>query len=166
MSNPSQADQIRYVLRTELPFYCSTRPRLFSFLDDKYLSLLAPICVYWISASFFHLLDISGLKCIERYRIHESVADKSKNKVSLGNVIRCIILQQIIQTVLGVAVMYWDPVETPSLAKHAYDIQTLHQLTSTAIDRLGFQTNEARMYELATWMYWWAWPAVQMIMAL
>lgn len=162
MSNTTEADRVQYALRAELPFYCSMRPRLFSLLDDKYLSLLAPICVYWVFASFFHLLDISGLRCIERYRIHESPAEKRRNKVSLKSVIRSIVLQQVIQTVLGIAVMYWEAEETPSLAKHAYSIQSL-QTTLSTFDPQGANL---RTYELAAWIYWWVWPALQLVIAL
>lgn len=86
------------------------RTHLLPIMSDDVLLLLAPIIGYWSYATFFHLIDVYELA--EKYRIHPSEEEESRNKVTLSEVLKGVILQHIIQTLLGYAFSYFDPVST------------------------------------------------------
>lgn len=76
-------------------------------ISDGTLALLAPIIAYWSYATFFHIIDVYQLA--EKYRIHPSEEEESRNRVSLKNVIRDVIVQHFFQTIVGYTVVALDP---------------------------------------------------------
>lgn len=85
----------------------TTRPSLITGISDEMLALILPIIGYWSYASFFHIIDVYELA--EKYRIHPSQEEESRNKVSLPEVVKGVIIQHIIQTILGISVSYFEP---------------------------------------------------------
>ena len=69
---------------------------------------------------FFHIIDVYELA--EQYRIHPS-EEKSRNKVTLHEVVRDVIFQHIIQTIAGFAVYCIDPIP-----KTGYELYTMWNL--------------------------------------
>lgn len=102
-----------------LPSYSLTpRPSLIPGVSDTLLQLLAPVIAYWAVSLFFHVLDTYDL-CAQ-YRLHTPVEVLQRNKVSRFEVVRDVIIQQIIQTAFGLAIAAFDPVET--VGREQYDV--------------------------------------------
>src|SRR5579859_1143932 len=79
--------------------------RILPFMSDKLLSLFLPLAIYWLYAGFFHLVSIYKVPLFEKYRIRTAYEVETKNKVTLGEVIRGVLLQQLLQTLLGLLVV-------------------------------------------------------------
>lgn len=99
------------------------KPDLIPGLPDGVLALIAPIAAYWLYASFFHIIDVYELA--EKYRIHPSEEEQSRNKASLAEVIQDVVLQHIIQTVVGYAVYRLDP--TPMTGDEVFQVWKIKQ---------------------------------------
>lgn len=102
-----------------LPSYTLTpRPSLIPGISDVLLQLISPIVAYWVVSLFFHILDVYNF--FAQYRLHTPAEVLKRNHVSRYEVFRDVIIQQIIQTVFGLAVAYFDPPEM--VGKETYDI--------------------------------------------
>lgn len=119
---------LNFSLMLSEPSYYSTnnltltkKPDLISGIPDGITALIAPIVVYWSYSMFFHVIDVYELA--EKYRIHPSEDELKRNKVTLHEVVRDVILQHIIQTIVGLVVFYFDP--TPMTG---YEYYTMWQL--------------------------------------
>ena len=152
------------------PIYYSPRPSLLSWVSDKDLSLLAPIVIYWGASLIFHLIDISELPYFEKYRIHEPEEVKKRNRVTIRTVIIAVVIQQIVQTGLG---LYWLD-EADSIREvfrdHRRDLQVYAEwISRAAFAILGPKNgNKVLRYcgaELTSWTYWWGIPNVQFVWA-
>ncbi|OZJ04064.1 hypothetical protein BZG36_04656 [Bifiguratus adelaidae] len=84
------------------------RPLLLPFSDQQ-LAVLSPIVVYWVYSLFFHVLTHLEIPWLEKYRIHDP-EELKKNKVSVGQVLRGVLLQQVLQTILGFLFVEDEPV--------------------------------------------------------
>ncbi|KAE9400354.1 sphingosine hydroxylase [Gymnopus androsaceus JB14] len=133
------------------PFYHSAQPTLIDGIPDPILTLAGPILAYWSSSLFFHSLDISDWKWLEKYRIHESAETQTRNLVSRTQVIWAVIFQQVVQTVLG---LFW-------LSDH-YDGD--HVLAMHRIAR--FFGTDILLHSLAYSIYWWVIPSAQLLFAM
>jgi sphinganine C4-monooxygenase len=87
--------------------------RVLPFMSDSALALVAPLVVYWVYSLFFHFLSKAEIPWVERYRIHEP-EEMKRNKVSVKQVIQGVVLQQVLQTILGILVL--DDEETSATA--------------------------------------------------
>jgi sphinganine C4-monooxygenase len=87
-------------------------------VSDAVLQLVAPVFAYWAVSLFFHILDTYDL--CSQYRLHTPAEVLKRNHVTRYEVVRDVIIQQIIQTVFGLALASLDPVET--IGKEDYDI--------------------------------------------
>lgn len=102
-----------------LPSYTlSVREPLISPIPDNYLALILPIVAYWGMSMIYHFLDVNNY--FERYRLHTPAELLKRNRVTRWEVVRDVVLQQIIQTLAGMAVAYFDPVET--VGREEYDV--------------------------------------------
>ena len=79
-------------------------PRLVPSLSDFHLSLVLPVLAYWLMSLIFHLISTYNL--FSKYRLHTPEEFKTRNRVTVGEVLRSIILQQTIQTALGLWLGY------------------------------------------------------------
>jgi len=93
-------------------------PALISFIPDFYLSLIIPIAAYWITSLFFHFIDVYDVW--PQYRLHTPAEILNRNHVSRYEVARDVIIQQIIQTIVGAALGLTEPEEM--MGKEDYDI--------------------------------------------
>lgn len=102
-----------------LPAYTLTpRPPLLAPIPDNVVALILPIIAYWALSMVYHYIDVYDL--FPQYRLHTPAEVLKRNHVSRWEVVRDVILQQIIQTMAGMAVSYFDPVEC--IGKEEYDV--------------------------------------------
>lgn len=94
------------------------KPNVIEGIPDGILALIAPIIAYWTYSTFFHLIDVYELA--EKYRIHPSEEELLRNKASLSEVVQDVILQHVIQTIVGYAVYKIDP--TPTTGHELYQM--------------------------------------------
>lgn len=93
-----------------LPTYTLTpRPPLVAPIPDNILSLILPIIAYWSLSMIYHLIDVYDL--FPQYRLHTPAELSKRNHVTRWDVVRDVILQQVVQTIAGIAVAYFDPEE-------------------------------------------------------
>lgn len=74
-------------------------PPLLSYISDLWLSLMLPIVGYWALSLFFHYIDVYDVW--PQYRLHTPAEISSRNRASRYEVLRDVIIQQIIQTIVG-----------------------------------------------------------------
>lgn len=88
------------------------------FIPDNISTLLFPIVAYWVVSMFFHWIDVNDY--FSQYRLHTPAEVLKRNHVTRWDVVRDVVIQQLIQTAFGLAIGYWEPVEFSG--KEEYDI--------------------------------------------
>ncbi|KAL1406827.1 Sphingolipid C4-hydroxylase sur2 [Vanrija albida] len=151
------------------PFYHTTRPHIFDFISDRYLALAAPVLVYWVLSTVFHALDTLELPYFEARRIHDSAETKAKNRAGFWQVIRAVLFQQFIQTLVG---LLWVDSDDEILAHQVNvdHVAAMRFITPRVADlvlllvgpKYGVKLLESRGHEIVNWVYWWGIPIVQM----
>lgn len=102
-----------------LPHYdLEPRPDLLSWCPDFWLSLLAPVAVYWLMSLLFHVVD--ALDLFPSYRLHTPEEITRRNHASRYEVARDVVIQQVIQVATGAVLQLADPPEY--VGKDGYDI--------------------------------------------
>ncbi|KAK7205582.1 sphinganine hydroxylase [Myxozyma melibiosi] len=104
-------------------FELHERARLVPIMEDKYLALFLTVAIYWVASCFFHLIDAYDL--LPQYRIHTPAEVTSRNKVTVYEVMRDVLLQQVVQTIVGITITYFDPPDYTGM--EAYEIWLLAQ---------------------------------------
>jgi sphinganine C4-monooxygenase len=93
-------------------------PYLIPGFSDKYLTLALPVIAYWAVSGMFHIIDTLDL--FPHYRLHTPAEILKRNHATRWEVFRDVILQQIIQTIVGVVL---SATEGPDMCgKEEYDI--------------------------------------------
>lgn len=93
-------------------------PPLIPGLQDQYLTLALPIIAYWGVSMLFHLIDTYDL--FPHYRLHTPAEVLKRNHVSRWDVFRDVIIQQIVQTAVGLALGAIE--DAPMQGKEGYDV--------------------------------------------
>jgi sphinganine C4-monooxygenase len=146
-----------------IPFYYSHKTSLFAAFPDQYLALALPIFAYWSLSLFFHYLDISGWKWLERYRIHESSEVKARNIATRSQVAWAVLLQQVIQTLLGLLWLSGRPRAT----NHLQNMQGISIKLGPLLGwSMGGTNSEVVMHDLVYFVYWWSIPILQFLAAM
>lgn len=102
-----------------LPSYDLTpRPNLLGPISDKVLVIILPTFAYWVVSLFFHYIDVNDY--LPQYRLHTPAEVLKRNRVSRGDVVRDVILQQIIQAIVGFILGLTEPDEF--LGKDNYNV--------------------------------------------
>ncbi|KAG1723727.1 fatty acid hydroxylase superfamily-domain-containing protein [Suillus paluster] len=153
----------------KIPFYFSLRPNLFDGIPDTYVAVAAPVLAYWFMSLIFHCLDISSWKWLDKYRIHESEEVKSRNLATYWEVIRAVIIQHVMQTMLGLAWLT-EPPEI-SVARCQSQMEDLGRTLILVLrflmgEETGMKFLDLRGPEMTHWLYWWGIPVVQILFAL
>ena len=125
-------------------FIETTRPSLIPGVSDVLLQLLLPIVAYWTVSIFFHILDTNDI--LSQYRLHTPAELTKRNHVSRYEVVRDVIIQQIIQTIFGLTVAAFDPPEMTgkddyNVAVWALRLRSLQTLIPQALAVLGIDSN-------------------------
>ena len=143
------------------PLYYSPKEHLVDGIPDPILTVTSPVIAYWFLSMFFHGLDVSGWKWLEKYRIHESEEAKQRNVVSRSRVIGAVIFQQVIQTVLGLA---W--VEETRIFNHAERIRDIGAFLRPILTQYLGEWGRAIIPRVIHLTYWWFIPAAQFAFAM
>lgn len=115
----SMANTTSYYELPPLPDYTlKPLPPLISGIPDEYLTLALPIIAYWGVSMLFHCID--ELDLFPQYRLHTPAEVLKRNHVSRWDVFRDVILQQIIQTIVGIGLTFTEP--PPVFGKEDYDV--------------------------------------------
>jgi len=93
-------------------------PPLVPWASDAVLALVLPIAGYWIVSLAYHLIDVYEL--FSQYRLHTPAEVLKRNHVTRYEVFRDVIVQQVIQTIAGLALSWWD--EQATFGKADYDV--------------------------------------------
>ncbi|KAI9737721.1 MAG: hypothetical protein M1818_005725 [Claussenomyces sp. TS43310] len=102
-----------------LPSYTlSPVPAFLPFISDFYLSLLFPVAAYWVLSLFFHYADTYDVW--PQYRLHTPAEILKRNHATRYEVARDVIVQQIIQTVVGAVLGLSEPDDMRG--KESYDV--------------------------------------------
>ncbi|TBU60920.1 sphingosine hydroxylase [Dichomitus squalens] len=154
------ASQLRY-LSNHHPVYYTPRVELLPGFADHLFALAVPIIGYWVFSLFFHCLDISNLRWLDKYRIHESAEVKSRNLVTRTDVILAVIFQHIIQTLVGI---WWvEEKPTGSQVDHVANMLQLAPTLARGVtlvfgEEAGAQLLAERGADGLYTLYWWAIP--------
>ena len=102
-----------------LPSYQLTPlPSLLPPIPDKLLTLLLPIVAYWALSMFFHWIDTNDY--FPQYRLHTPAEVAKRNKVSRWEVVRDVVIQQVVQTAVGWVLGMTEPDDF--FGKEEYDV--------------------------------------------
>jgi len=100
------------------PYTLKLLPPLVSGIADEYLTLALPVIAYWAVSMIYHFIDEWDI--FPQYRLHTPEELSKRNRVSRWDVFKDVVLQQIIQTIVGLALTMFDG---PSqIGKEEYDI--------------------------------------------
>ncbi|KAF2860218.1 C4-hydroxylase [Piedraia hortae CBS 480.64] len=90
-----------------LPRYSLTPlPPVIPGVADPILALALPVVAYWVVSLVFHAIDMWDL--FPQYRLHTPAEVLKRNHVSRWEVLRDVVVQQIIQTAVGLALTYTE----------------------------------------------------------
>lgn len=149
------------------PFYYYPHESLLPFLSDKYLSLMGPIVVYWGISLWFMFLDTIQLPFFEKYRLHEPEEVLKRNRVSASKVVAMVLLQQVIQTILGALVLEdEETVHKQVFADHGEQMRKLgvhlaRFVCGTVGYKAGLRILDQVGVQAVQWLYWWGLPIAQ-----
>jgi sphinganine C4-monooxygenase len=157
----------------QAPFYHAARPHLLSWISDRYLALAGPVIAYWVLSFIFHLIDTAQLPYFESKRIHESPEVLARNKATVGQVVKAVFVQQVLQTILGYVwledneTILKREVNVDHLGGMAGMVPAVANLTILALgQRTGEQVLKTHGADLVRWTYWWGLPIIRMLFAL
>ena len=91
---------------------------LSSWVSDAFIQAALPVLGYWIVSLFFHTIDVYDL--YPQYRLHTPAEVLKRNHVTRYEVLRDVILQQIVQIVASFSLSVFD--EAPSTGKADFDV--------------------------------------------
>ncbi|KAH7066943.1 fatty acid hydroxylase superfamily-domain-containing protein [Paraphoma chrysanthemicola] len=91
---------------------------LSSWASDAFIQAALPVVGYWIVSLIFHAIDVLDL--FPQYRLHTPAEVLKRNHVSRYEVLRDVVLQQIIQIIASFSLSLFD--EAPSTGKADYDV--------------------------------------------
>jgi sphinganine C4-monooxygenase len=112
-----------------LPSYVLTpRASIVPGISDTLLQLLLPIVAYWAVSLAFHALDTYDI--FPQYRLHTPAEVLKRNHVSRYDVVKAVVIQQILQTATGLLIATMDPIEMTG--KQAYDVAVWASRTRAA----------------------------------
>ena len=102
-----------------LPEYTlKLRPDLLPPIPDKLLTVFGPTIAYWVLSLFFHWIDINDY--FPQYRLHTPAEVAKRNRASRWEVVRDVVIQQVVQTVVGYGLGLTEPDDY--VGKEQYDI--------------------------------------------
>ena len=97
-------------------------------IPDQIFVVAVPIVAYWVLSMFFHIIDVYDL--FPQYRIHTPAELLKRNRVSRWEVVRDVLIQQVIQFGVGILLGVTEPDEM--VGKEEYDIAVWARRIRTA----------------------------------
>ncbi|KAL4943556.1 hypothetical protein BDV06DRAFT_189596 [Aspergillus oleicola] len=102
-----------------LPAYTlAPRPSLVNGIPDNILALILPVVAYWAVSMLFHAIDVYDL--FPQYRLHTPAEVLTRNRASRWDVVRDVVLQQVVQTIAGLIMALFD--EQEYMGREEYDV--------------------------------------------
>lgn len=154
-----------------VPFYYTDKPSLIAGVPDKLVALLSPVVGYWVLSILFHALDTWGenWEWLKPYRIHESEEVRSKNLVTKWQVIKTVLVQHAVQTLLGYLALEGDEVVVTDHKAQMVRLSPI--LVQGSLLWLGDPlVAQAKLEKygptIIHFVYWWLIPTAQIIFAL
>ena len=108
------------------PSYTLPPPHLYprlpmsSHISDFHLTLLLPVLTYWLTALFWSIISYCDIW--SSYRIHTPAELESRNRVTVPQVLRSILGQQLFQTAWGLFLGYYVLGTQEMVGSEDYDI--------------------------------------------
>lgn len=99
-------------------YHLTPLPPLLPPIPDKLLTLLLPIVAYWGLSLFFHWIDTKDY--FPQHRLHTPAEVSKRNRVSRWEVVRDVVIQQVVQTAVGWVLGMTEPDDF--FGKEEYDI--------------------------------------------
>ena len=99
-------------------YHLTPLPSLLPPIPDKLLTLLLPIVAYWGLSMFFHWIDTKDY--FPQYRLHTPAEVEKRNRVSRWEVVRDVVIQQVVQTAVGWVLGMTEPDDF--FGKEQYDV--------------------------------------------
>ena len=99
-------------------YHLTPLPPLVAPIPDKLFTLLLPIAAYWGLSMFFHWIDVKDY--FSKYRLHTPAEVLKRNHVSRWEVVRDVLIQQVVQTVVGTLLGMTEPDDF--FGKEEYDV--------------------------------------------
>ena len=150
--------------RISFPFYYSQKSHLIDGVPDYILAMAAPVIAYWCLSLYFHALDMSGWKWLEKYRIHDSEEVQAHNLATRSQVVWAVILQQVIQTALGLISLEDDSMHVINHAQQLRRVAFLQD--SLAFTTFGERITPSILVHATNFLYWWGIPMLQFLGAM
>ncbi|KAI9695783.1 MAG: Sphingolipid C4-hydroxylase sur2 [Candelina mexicana] len=155
-------------------------PPLVAPLPDKYTLLLLPVVAYWTLSLTFHFCDTNNI--LSKYKLHTPAEFLRRNRVSVHDVVKEVLTQHVMQTILGGIIAYFEPdemagCEDRDIAAWALSISSvlknlaplLAATATTVIPATKFSSLNvsATTFDvlLAKSLYWFLIPAFQYVLA-
>jgi len=166
---PSAGGLETNLLSSAIPFYFAARKDLVAGIPDAVLSLVAHHIVYWALSVVFDILDHSGWKWLDRYRVHDPDGSKPHNLATRSQVVFSVVAQQVMQTGLGLT--FLEEVPHISLFRCEKELEAVEGAL-LGFAQLRFIPNllvsmlALHKSEIAYWLYWWIIPISQLILAM
>lgn len=154
---------------TDVPFYHTDRLDIIPGIPDTTLALVAPVLAYWFLSLIFHVLDVSEWKWLDRYRIHESAEVKSRNLATRSQVVLAVIIQQVIQTILGYLWVDEKPLVTPAIRRQQMEfvgVWVIKFILTLFGKEMGCKLLQVKGSNLVYFIYWWGIPITQFVIAM
>lgn len=152
------------------PFYHYDRAEVYPGISDRYMSILAPFITYWVASLFFQTIDSLNLPFFEQHRLHEPEEVKTKNRVTVRQVVVAVLFQQFVQTLLGIVWLEDDDPAYGPMRDHAEAVGWYHAVLAKAAvsvlgGAMGSEVIKGYGASAASWVYWWGVPTVQLFFA-
>lgn len=117
---------------------------MISGVPDYVVQMTAPVIAYWVVSLIFHVLDEADL--FPQYRLHTPAEISKRNKVTRWEVLRDVVVQQIIQTLFGIFLAYFDPPEMVGREDHdiavwALRLRSLQSVVPYALNAVGIDSS-------------------------
>lgn len=139
-----------------IPTYTALRPSLLSFISDEYLALVMPVLVYWTMGLMFQYFNDHNM--FMKYRLHTPEELEKRNKCTMFQVVRSVIMQHAIQSVAGVLFSKLD--EPQRTGFEEYEIWQIQQRSA---DMTG---GKFRLGQSAAWyIYYITEPGIRILVA-
>ncbi|KAI9893277.1 MAG: hypothetical protein M1814_000406 [Vezdaea aestivalis] len=141
-----------------LPSYSlSPRPPLIPGVPDKAVILLLPILAYWVVSMLFHWIDVKDY--FAQYRLHTPAEILKRNRVSRYDVVKDVVIQQIIQTIVGAIINLTEPEDMVGMREYdisvwAMRLRIAQSFIPSAMALIGFDSRALAAKLQASSPYW------------
>jgi len=165
------SDRHKSYLATVRPWYYNPDAQLSRLISDFWLSLLAPVIAYWLFCTFFEILDGTNWKWLKKYKIHESSEVTSRNRVTKSQVLVAVVIQHIIQIMLGYFWMDTDAETGVPISMHIPRMEAVAPAVLRSLEAAVGRQFAAHLWhhkaqDLVYYTYWWAIPLFQLLAGL